>query len=168
MKFELNLRKRNISKDDLVADLLRVSAEIEQGAVTADTYSKKGKYGVNTMSRRFGSWNNALSAAGLVLNNRVNIKDKELFENLANIWQKLGHQPFGRNIEKSGGLSKFSLGTYEARFGSWNNALEHFINYINGNINNDSSLQEIVNEDVKLQSQKKTPRKINWRLRAAF
>src|SRR5690349_779014 len=96
MKFELQLKTRNNSKEDLIADLQKVAKEIDQNSITAITYTEKGRYGVNTMLRRFGSWNKALDAAGLSLNNRLNIPDEELFENLANIWQTIGRQPVGK------------------------------------------------------------------------
>jgi hypothetical protein len=81
MRFELNLRKRNIPKGELIADLPKVASEIGQTTLTAARYAERGKHGTNTMLRRFGSWNQALSAAGLGLNNRINIPDEELFEN---------------------------------------------------------------------------------------
>ena len=89
MKFELNLRKRNIPKGELIADLQKVASEIGQSTITAAMYAERGKHGSSTMFRRFGSWNEALSAAGLGLNNRINIPDEEFFENLADIWQTL-------------------------------------------------------------------------------
>ena len=57
MKFELNLRKRNISKEELIADLQRVAREVGQKTITASIYTDRGKHGVNTMLRKFGSWN---------------------------------------------------------------------------------------------------------------
>jgi hypothetical protein len=69
MKFELNLHKRNIPKEELVADLQKVASEIGQSTITAAIYGERGKHGTNTMLRRFGSWNKALNAAGLGLNN---------------------------------------------------------------------------------------------------
>ncbi len=165
MKFELNLRKRNISKEELIADLQRVAREVGQETITASIYTDRGKHGVNTMLRKFGSWNDALQEAGLLLNNRLNIPDEELFENLTNVWQHLGRQPYGREMEKVAGHSKFSLGTYEKRFGSWNKALESFIEFIDkGEVK--TPLDNNANEAVKKQSSRSTPRKINWRLRA--
>ncbi len=166
MKFELNLRKRNISKEELIADLQKVAKEVGQDSITAVIYIERGVYGVNTMLRRFGSWNEALNQAGLGLNNRLNVPDEELFENLANVWQTLGRQPYGREMEKSDGHSKFSLGTYEKRFGSWNKALETFVQSIEGNRDR-TSLTTSEAKEIKSTS-RRTPRKINWRLRATI
>jgi len=168
MKFELNLRKRNISKEELIADLQKVAREVGQETITASIYTDRGKHGVNTMLRKFGSWNDALREAGLLLNNRLNIPDEELFENLADVWQHLGRQPYGREMKKVAGHSKFSLGTYEKRFGSWNNALVSFIEFIEGDSSNEIPPKKFEEKEASKQSPRKTPRKINWRLRAAI
>ena len=168
MKFELKLRKRNISKEELVADLQKVAKEVGQDAITAVTYTERGAFGVNTMLRRFGSWNEALNQSGLALNNRLNVPGEELFENLANVWQTLGRQPYGREMEKSDGHSKFSLGTYEKRFGSWNKALESFIQFIESNEVEKTPLQFPEEKEILKSSPRRTPRKINWRLRATI
>lgn len=154
--FNLKLRKRGILEQDLLSDLKLVAKKIGTETVAAMAYDEHGEFGKTTVLRKFGTWNKALSAAGLDLNNRLNISNEELFENLANVWQTLGRQPFGRDISKSE-VSKFSLGTYEKRFGSWNKALISFINYI------ESSNNEIASEKI---ISRKTQRKINWRIRA--
>lgn len=48
MKFELKLRKRNIPKEELLADLKRVAELIKQETVTAAIYTEEGQFGVNT------------------------------------------------------------------------------------------------------------------------
>lgn len=167
-KFELNLRERNISKEKLLNDLKRVVNSLNQETVTAVLYAQKGKFGVDTFRRRFGSWNKALEACGLKVVLTLNNTEEALFENLANVWQQLGRQPAGRDLDKAkaAGHSRFSLGTYEKRFDSWNKALKAFIAYI------DESSQDKDRKSVSIQTKKKThslsrtPRKINWRLRA--
>jgi len=143
-KFELNLRERNISKEKLLEDLKKVAKSLGQETVTAVLYSQKGKFGVNTFLRRFGSWNKALEACGLKVVLTLNNKEEALFENLANIWQQLGRQPVGKDLDKAkaAGNSKFSLGTYEKRFGSWNKALQAFIDYIDESSENKNIVVE--------------------------
>lgn len=165
-KFELNLRKRNISKQELLDDLKRVASLINQRTVATVIYAQKGKFGVNTLLRRFGSWNKALDAAGLKVSLNLNIKGELLFENLANVWQYLGRQPVGKDLDKVKGYSKFSLGTYEKRFGSWNKALEAFIVYINSSPESKDKITENQRVESESNQSKRTPRKINWRLRA--
>ena len=56
-KFELNLKERNIPKERLLEDLKKVAHSVNEENITAAVYAQKGKFGVNTFLRRFGSWN---------------------------------------------------------------------------------------------------------------
>ena len=165
-KFELNHRERNISKDKLLEDLKKVADSINQQTITKTVYSQKGKFGVNTFLRRFGSWNKAVEAAGLKVIFLQNIEDDLLFENLANVWQHLGRQPVGKDLDKIAGFSKYSLGTYEKRFRSWNKALTAFIVYVNDSSGQKDKIVKRQGNEGKANQLGKTPRKINWRLRA--
>ncbi|MFH0828454.1 MAG: HNH endonuclease [Candidatus Omnitrophota bacterium] len=165
-KFELNLRERNILKEKLLDDLKMVAKLINQQSVTKDIYTQKGKFGVNTFLRRFGSWNKALEACGLKVIHTQNNTEEALFENLANVWQHLGRQPVGKDLDKASGCSKFSLGTYEKRFGSWNKALKAFGAYINESLEDKRKITEDVQVEQNANQLNRTNRKINWRLRA--
>lgn len=162
-RFEINLRRRDIPKEELLDDLKRVAAD--QQTVTAATYDEKGKFGKTTILRRFGTWNKALKAGGLKVILTLNNKEEVLFENLTNVWQRLGRQPVGKDIEKANGYSAFSLGTYEKRFGSWNKALEAFGNFINDSVGDENNINKKKLVTIR-SSANSTPRKINWRLRA--
>ena len=164
-KFELTLHRRNIPKEDLLDDFKRVANLISQDTVTKIAYDQEGKFGANTFLRRFGSWNKALTAAGLKVIHTLNNKEEYLLENLANVWQHLGRQPVGKDLDKANGCSKFSLGTYEKRFGSWNKALQAFIVYINDSIEYKDEVVENRNREGKRKSTRRTPRRINLRLR---
>jgi hypothetical protein len=164
-KFDLILRRRDIPERDLLADLKRVAEKLGTEAITKISYDQHGHFGATTLLRRFGSWNGALSSAGLRLVNRINIPDEELFENLADIWQLLGRQPVGKDVSKSAGASHFSLGTYEKRFGSWNKSLLAFIEYIE-NTSDEVTVGEGGADALPQVLSHRTPKKINWRLRA--
>jgi hypothetical protein len=147
----------------MLTDIRRVTRGFGTNSLTASQYAERGQFGVNTITRRFGSWNAALQAAELSLNNRLNIPEEELFENLAEVWRKLGRQPFGREFDKVHGFSSFSLGTYEKRFGSWNRALECFVEFLRDGKSGGRSEDAFPEQKT---SGKRTARKINWRLRA--
>ena len=117
---------------------------------------------ITRVNRRFKHWNFALSKAGLEAPNRQNIPDAELFENIANVWTRIGRQPFGRELKKGYGLSIFSLGTYEGRFGSWNNALLAFGAFMEAGNGPESESKT----EQPVRRSKRTGHKINWRLRA--
>ncbi len=161
-QFQVRLRKRNVDEDELLADLKRCAQELSKDTLTTLEYGQKGRFGVTTILRRFKQWNLALERAGLSAPNRQNVSEAELFENLATVWTNLGRQPYGRDIDKTSGISVFSLGTYEKRFGSWNKALLAFEAFIQlGKVSEVES-----NPHKQSRSAKRTPRKINWRLRA--
>jgi len=161
-EFRVQLRRRSIPEEDLIEDLKRVANELSKNTVTASEYASRGQFGVNTLLRRFKQWNLALQAAGLAAPNRQHIPDAELFENIANVWTGLGRQPLGRELDKTDGLSKFSLGTYESRFGSWNKALLGFAEFISSG----KTVTPTTKTRQEAITQKRTGRKVNWRLRA--
>src|SRR3972149_2351855 len=114
--FELKPWNRGISNDDLIADIRRVAAFLEKPSVTSDEYDQNGKCRARTVEVRFGGWNNALNAAGLEVT-RKHLTDVDLFENLREVWIKLGHQPTGDNLrDKAASGSKFGRNTYAKRF----------------------------------------------------
>jgi predicted restriction endonuclease len=158
MKFELEKHHRNVADHELLDDLKNVSSEIGKPKVTIDEYNERGKFHATTLTRRFGSWFVALERAGLERTRNLNISDEELFENIVNVWTNLGKQP--RHNDMTRDVSRFSAGTYEKRFNGWRKALEYFVEWAN-----DGQLPDI-EISSSLNSSHKTPRNINWRLRA--
>lgn len=162
--FQIRLRRRGIKPEELLDDMQRVSKERGTESVTRLEYDQYGQFGATTVLRNFKTWNAALLAAGLVVSNRQDISNEELFENLAEVWTRLGRQPFGRHMSDPSAGSKFSTGTYEKRFGSWNGALLAFSDYLSGSV--DQSLPSVLPAVQTGSIGKRTPRDINWRLRA--
>jgi 5-methylcytosine-specific restriction endonuclease McrA len=163
--FEVRLRNRRPSNEELIEDLQRVSRERNGCPVTHAAYTDRGRFGINTIVHRFGSWNAALRAAGLPINIDRDMSDGELLQNLADLWRKLGRQPIGRDLVKRDGLSRFSSAAYEARFGSWNKALMAFADFINDRrVVEDTNRQKA--NPTTINDRDRSPRKINWRLRA--
>ena len=160
MKFELDKHNRNTPDQDLLNDLIEVAKELGKDKVTIDEYNERGKFHSTTLTRRFGNWFKSLEKAGLEKTRNLNIPDEELFENIETVWLKLGRQPRYQEMTKP--LSKYSSGTYEKRYGSWRQALERFVDFINS---------EVIDTETTLQSKTeiaprhKTKRDINWRLR---
>lgn len=129
MKFELDDHHRNVPDEELIQDLRRVAAQMGKASVTIDEYNELGKYHSTTLSRRFGNWFSALDRAGLERTRVLGITDEELFQNLEGVWISLGRQPRYQEVQKP--LSKYSVGTYEKRFGGWRKALEAFVGFVN-------------------------------------
>lgn len=163
MKFELEEYHRGITNEELIAELKRIALKLNKTALNRTDNDEHGKYGTTTYSRRFGSWFNSLEKAGLEKTRTpMNLPEEELFKNLEEIWIKLGRQPRYAEVQKP--LSKYHVGTYENRFGTWRKALEKFVAYVN-NEENASSEEAIKNVEVEPITKHKTSRTINWRLR---
>ena len=191
MKFELEEYHRGITDEELIADLKRVANEFNKKSVSFLRYNERGRYNSSTLARRFGSWSEVLKRAGLQMNRHpVDISEEELFQNIEEIWIKLGRQPRSTEIKKP--LSKYALNTYANRFGTWGKALKKFVAYINNeeSISSDAPsisvsvpqsnpkpdfVANIVEDPYKGEAmkkletepstQRKTKRNINWRLR---
>src|SRR5258708_10735532 len=157
MAFELEEFHRNVSDEALIADLVRVSEQLNKKQITFRDYNKAGKFSSSTIATRFGSWHGALEKAGLDRTIDRNIPTEDLFHNIVEVWSKLGRQPKTRDL--SGEISKFSSSTYSYRFGSWRNALSKFVEWAN-----DQDIPVELREQSDVQS-RKTPRNVNWRLR---
>jgi len=165
MKFKLEKFHRNIPDDELVQELLRCHAELEQSseALTYRSYSKVGKYTASIFSNRFGSWNEALKISGLVPNETRGIENAELVKNLEEVWIVKGKQPVYRDMNTT--PSKYSASTYQDRFGSWRKALDAFIAYINEDTEKrESTATKDINKNTP-QKRKRTSRHISDRLR---
>ena len=110
----------------------------------------------STPTRRFGTWNKAVIAAGLDVANEINISDERLFENIMLLWEHFGRQP--RRAELARAPSFISQQPYNRRFRSWTDALTKFVEFANA--------QEIQPPTSKeLMGGHKTPRDPSLRLR---
>lgn len=117
-----------VSDEMLVEDLVRVSEIVGCPKITIEEYDSYGKFNSSTVARHFGTWNRALEQAGLQISNKY-YTVQELYDNLAKIWLKLGHQPTRREMSTIG--SPISYKAYERRFGKWSIALKSFVEYYN-------------------------------------
>lgn len=158
MKYELEPYHRDVPDKELLSDLGRVAAELGKLRVTIDEYNERGRFHSTTLTRRFGSWFAATDRAGLARTRNLHIPNDDLFSNLVELWTGLGRQPRYNDLRPA--TSRFSAGTYEKRFGTWRKALEAFVLWANeGRV---PSVSDVRAKKAGL----KTPRNINWRLRA--
>jgi hypothetical protein len=163
MKFELDEHHRGITNEELITDLQRVASELNKTTISCADYDDRGKYGTTTYLRRFGTWFKALEKSGLEKTRTPkNFPEEDLFKNLEEIWIKIGRQPRYAEIQKP--ISKYHVGTYENRFGTWRKALERFVAYINSE-ETLSSKAAIKFIEPGSSTKHKTKRNINDRLR---
>jgi hypothetical protein len=132
-----------VPDDELIDDLRAAATRLGKRTVGLKEYREVGKYDDTTVSRRFGSWNDALRAAGLSVSNEIDISDERLFENILALWQHYGRQP--RRAELAKPPSSISQSPYNRRFGSWTTALSAFVEYANeGNVENGVGQKSLV------------------------
>jgi hypothetical protein len=129
MKFKLSIRYRKLSDEALLDDIRITARRLRKKRLTNIEYRAHGKFCDATIHNRFGSWNNAVTAAGLEVSVNKKISTEMLHENIRDMWVKLGRQPNCMELKRP--LSKHSYSSYQKRFGSWCNALEAFEKYIN-------------------------------------
>jgi hypothetical protein len=168
MKFELDPHHRNVPDEDLIQDVKEVAKRTGRDTATICEYEKLGKYHPATLQRRFRSWFTVLQKAGLQKSrSQLNILEKELFDNIKNTWIALGRQPKYSEMKKP--RSRYSGGTYENRFGSWQRALEAFIAYINADSSEDGEEANKIGPPAAGAGQttvtRRTKREISERLR---
>jgi len=68
MKFELKPDNRNASDEELLADLKNVAENLGLNSLSKKDYLEHGRFNYSTITRRFGSWNKALTMANLKVN----------------------------------------------------------------------------------------------------
>lgn len=158
MKYQLEPYNRDVPDEDLLADLRRVAKESGKNRVTIDEYNERGRFHATTLQRRFGSWFVATDRAGLARTRNLNIPNEDLFANLVELWTGLGRQLRYGDLKAE--ASRFSSGTYKRRFGTWRKALVAFVRWAN-----QGELPAPPDGSAK-KAGRRTPRNINWRLRA--
>lgn len=166
-KAGLSVAKRmGITKDELVADLLRVSCVLGTKVVSTSDYAPVGQFSVPTFQRVFGSWPEALRAAGLEVSpfSRSPASVEDLLSNMAAVWEAVGRQP--KQADFVAPRSEFSHDVYVRRFGTWRAALEFFVN--SANTPEQESPEppppvKLASPDVP--APRSTPRDPSWRLR---
>src|SRR5215207_4904972 len=97
MDFQLENFHRNIPNDELIADLKKADEVLRAQGRTLNyrTDASTGRFSARTFAERFGTWNNALAAAGLSKNQEKNVSVDALFENLRKVWvTKVGSRCF--------------------------------------------------------------------------
>jgi hypothetical protein len=108
------------SDEELIADLRRVG-ELVDGTPTQKQYGTHGSHSYSTLIHRFGSWNDAIIAAGYEPNRHDNASEEDLISDLRQVATDLDDIPTAHQYDEHG---KYSLGLLTGEFGSYNNALE--------------------------------------------
>jgi hypothetical protein len=133
LHFELD---RLVSYDDasLIAELQRVAALVAEPTMTRAAFRRHSRAGINTILRRFGTWQEALERAGLgerysgqrVSENMRNQSTRsmtadDLLAELRRVAKRIGSRTLTREQFRSHSNMSGAVPTH--RFGSWTEAL---------------------------------------------
>lgn len=128
MEYKLNEYHRDVLDEELLDDLRRVAELLKTDYFSRSEYQKHGKYGSSTITRRFGSWNNAIKTVGLKVN-EVSPRRHDLLEKEEDFFSDM------MLIAKSLGKDYVTIGEYEQygrfdrsamlhKYNSWDSLLQ--------------------------------------------
>lgn len=126
MEYKIKEYHRDISNEELLKDLRRVSKQLNGKYVSRSIYEKYGKYSATPYLNKFGSWINVLKEAGLKYIREKNefnrINDNEFIDDIKKVALKLNKQSISTKDYKENG--KYSVSIIISRFGSWANVIK--------------------------------------------
>lgn len=113
-----------MDKQEIIAELRRVAEQLGAASLTRRQFKQYSRIGVKTVEERFGSWNQAIEAAGLTPNvsgsgypsrNYLALSEDELLQEIIRLTREIGKQPTLTELSAKG---HFSVKPYRARWGS--------------------------------------------------
>jgi len=127
-------RTRSMSEDELLDELRAVAAALGTTTLTREAFRRHSN-GVSDagVTRRFGSWSEALRQAGLelaALGRRWS--DDDYHENLLTVWTLYGRAPTYAEMNRQ--PSRISNGAYAKRWGTWGRAKAAFVERVNADL----------------------------------
>jgi hypothetical protein len=162
---------KTVSKEEIIAELRRVSEILNQQVFSRDEFIKHACFGDAVIRKSFGTWHKAMQAAGLSTNALgKRYTDDECFENLLQVWSYYGRPPQHR--EMTFAPSVVGPKAYTLRWGTWTKALYAFVQRVNDDLQevnapmeSESCLPDNQPTTLKLKSEEQNNREIRLGLR---
>mgnify|MGYP006279947471 CR=1 FL=1 len=115
---------QKVSGEELLEDLRELADELGEPP-RFEEMVKHGDHRARTYTKRYGSWAEALEAAGLDPEDRSGgtqqVSTDQLLADLRRLHEELGRVPTATDVVEEG---SHGIATYQRRFGSWSEALE--------------------------------------------
>lgn len=109
-----------VSKETLLEELHRLASD--GSPPTTSEMDEEGAFSARTYIDRFGSWNEALEAAGYAPHLEVvAASDEDLLDEITRLHEDLGRVPTTRDMQEHG---EYTASRYFSTFESWNAAVE--------------------------------------------
>lgn len=122
---ECNLKHNSVGyypKKHLIDSIIFLTKELGRVPTIEDIKKNKNLPSPGVYFKRFGSWNNALREKKLSINVRKDYTKSELLRLLNKKAKEFGRSPKSSEMNQDPNMPDMS--TYNAHFGSWNNALK--------------------------------------------
>ncbi|GGK79511.1 hypothetical protein GCM10009067_34780 [Haloarcula sebkhae] len=113
------VQEYRVPPDQILDEITRLATELGKPP-TAAQMQERGEYSVTLAQNRFGSWNDALRAAGYDPHQRIEIPNSELLEELRRLTEELGKVPTAKEMRARG---EFSHKPYIRRWNGWQAAV---------------------------------------------
>ena len=124
---------RELTNDQILNELNRVAAMFDGGTLTVEQFKRVATIGPDSVRGRFGSWPQALQAAGIEsANHGRRYSDQACFENLLRVWQHFGRPP--KYQEMNAPPSVVGGKAYMSRWGTWNRAIHEFARFVESDV----------------------------------
>lgn len=123
MRFEINDYHRNVTDEELIEDIKRVSNLLNKTSITTTEYDKYGRFNHTTYYRRFGDWRKVLESAELsTASKNFCISNDDYIADLQRVAAALNRNTV--IVSEYQRLGKYSSHRLSSRFGSWDSALK--------------------------------------------
>jgi len=123
-------KTRRLTNEDIVCLIREANAKLGHTPLRREFESESGISG-SAIVRRFGSWDDAVRAAGLERNPKgfVRYSDEMCYENLLAVWTHYARRPTAMEMNRPPSI--INRQTYGTRWGSWRKALTAFVEWAN-------------------------------------
>jgi hypothetical protein len=118
-------------QQEIALEICRVAEEVKPQLVTQQLFRRFGRIPLSTVSYNFGSWNKAVTAAGLTPNpsgipvsGYKTLDEAELLNAIGELWLREGRRPVESLMSSEG---KFSAKPYRDRWGSFPKAVDEYV-----------------------------------------
>ncbi|MGH7951322.1 MAG: homing endonuclease associated repeat-containing protein [Limisphaerales bacterium] len=129
-----------LSREKIIEQLKMVSNKLGHTTVIYKNFRQETGISINPILRIFGSFRNALKAAGLTPSSLgVRYTDEECYENLLDVWTALGRQPVYSEMKNL--PSRVGPKAYVLRWGGWRKALAAFIERVNQDVSEEPAIK---------------------------
>jgi len=112
---------KQYSEQELKAILRELAADLGESPAVADIQSRDDLPSRSTFRARFGSWNDALQAAGLERNQEYSYSRGALLAAIEDVAEQLDRRPTREEVLE---MTSYSEHPFRREFGSWSDAME--------------------------------------------